>query len=94
MTSNISRVQSLTELTFNPKSFFNCPDLHGGVPGLPEDKFRSGESRLLDTAGKHNALQRLMRPRGAKNGEERPSPALLTLAALRERVRGSLHRLG
>src|ERR1700731_1121057 len=25
----------LVEQTSNPKSFFNCPDLHGGVPGLP-----------------------------------------------------------
>jgi hypothetical protein len=22
-------------LASNPKSFFNCPDLHGGVPDLP-----------------------------------------------------------
>jgi hypothetical protein len=32
----ISRAACLAELTSNPKSFFNCPDLHGGVPGLPE----------------------------------------------------------
>ena len=32
----ISRAAVLAELTSNPKSFFNCPDLHGGVPGLPE----------------------------------------------------------
>jgi hypothetical protein len=25
----------LAELTSNSKSFYNCPDLHGGVPGLP-----------------------------------------------------------
>jgi hypothetical protein len=31
----ISRAACLAELTSNPKSFFNCPDLHGG-PGLPE----------------------------------------------------------
>jgi len=31
----ISRAACLAELTSNPKSFFNCPDLHGGVPGLP-----------------------------------------------------------
>jgi hypothetical protein len=37
MTSKItSRAACLAELTSNPKSFFNCPDLHGGVPGLPE----------------------------------------------------------
>jgi hypothetical protein len=34
----ISRAASLTELTSNPKSFSNCPDLHGGVPGLPGDR--------------------------------------------------------
>ena len=26
----ISRAACLAELTSNPKSFFNCPDLHGG----------------------------------------------------------------
>jgi hypothetical protein len=38
----ISRAACLTELTSNPKSFFNCPDMHGG-PGLPECSFRSEE---------------------------------------------------
>ena len=38
----ISRAACLAELTSNPKSFFNCPDMHGG-PGLPEGSFRSGE---------------------------------------------------
>jgi len=37
-----SRAACLAELISNPKSFFNCPDLHGG-PGLPEGSFRSGE---------------------------------------------------
>ena len=37
-----SRATCLAELISNPKSFFNCPDLHGG-PGLPEGSFRSGE---------------------------------------------------
>jgi plasmid stabilization system protein ParE len=31
----ISRAASLRELASNPKSFSNCPDLHGGVPDLP-----------------------------------------------------------
>jgi hypothetical protein len=31
----ISRAACLAELTSDPKSFFNCPDLHGGVPELP-----------------------------------------------------------
>ena len=43
MTSEISsRAACLAELISNPKSFFNCPDLHGGS-GSPGDSFRSGE---------------------------------------------------
>jgi hypothetical protein len=34
----ISRAACLKELTSNSKSFSNCPDLHGGVPGLPGDR--------------------------------------------------------
>src|SRR5204862_3224439 len=34
----ISRAACLRELASNPKSFSNCPDLHGGVPDLPEDR--------------------------------------------------------
>ena len=34
----ISRADCLRELASNPKSFSNCPDLHGGVPDLPEDR--------------------------------------------------------
>jgi hypothetical protein len=34
----ISRAACLTELSSNSKSFSNCPDLHGGVPGLPGDR--------------------------------------------------------
>ena len=45
----ISRAACLAELTSNPKSFVNCPDLHGG-PGFPDGSFRSGEIRLLDPA--------------------------------------------
>ena len=36
----VSREACLAELTSNPKSFFNCPDLHGGS-GLPEGSFPS-----------------------------------------------------
>src|SRR5207247_7369892 len=36
----ISREACLTELASNSKSFSNCPDLHGGVPGLPGDRIR------------------------------------------------------
>jgi hypothetical protein len=31
----INRAACLRELASNPKSFSNCPDLHGGVPDLP-----------------------------------------------------------
>ena len=34
----ISRADCLRELASNPKSFSNCPNLHGGVPDLPEDR--------------------------------------------------------
>jgi len=32
----ISRAACLVEVTSNPKSFFNCPDLHGGSGACPE----------------------------------------------------------
>src|SRR5260370_36949011 len=31
----ISGAVCLAALTSNPKSFCNCPDLHGGIPALP-----------------------------------------------------------
>src|SRR5205823_7619410 len=34
----ISRAACLRELASNPKSFSNCPDLHGGVPDLPQHR--------------------------------------------------------
>src|ERR1700746_3031799 len=34
----ISSAACLAELASNPQSFSNCPDLHGGVPGLPQRK--------------------------------------------------------
>jgi hypothetical protein len=74
MISKISRAACLSEFTYNPKSFFNCPDLQGGVPGVPEGRFRLGKSRLLDAAGKRKALQESKRSRSAKNAEEAPSP--------------------
>jgi hypothetical protein len=42
----ISRAACLEELTSNPKSFFNCPDLHGG-PGLPEGSYQEDVERLI-----------------------------------------------
>ncbi len=39
MISNIkSRAACLAEQTFNPKSYFNCPDLQGGIPDLPRSR--------------------------------------------------------
>jgi hypothetical protein len=86
MISEISRAASLTELTSNPKSFFNCPDLHGGVPSLPGGRFRSGEIRLLDAASKLKALQKSMRPRRAKNAEEKPSSPFVGTQARTNRL--------
>jgi len=34
----ISRAACLRELASNPKSFSNCPDLHGGVPDWLQDR--------------------------------------------------------
>ena len=35
-----SRAGCLAEQTFNPKSYSNCPDLQGGIPGLPRSRIR------------------------------------------------------
>ena len=49
MTSEISsRAACLAEFISNPKSFFNCPDLHGGS-GSPED--RRLEMEMEDRSG-------------------------------------------
>ena len=41
MISNIkNRAACLAEQTFNPKSYSNCPDLQGGIPGLPRSRTR------------------------------------------------------
>ena len=78
MISKISRTSVLAELTSNPKSFFNCPDLHGGVASLPGGGFRCGENRLPDAAGNHIALGK-SKPRCAKKAEEKPfSPGVRT----------------
>jgi uncharacterized protein YlaI len=37
-----SREACLAELTSNPKSFFNCPDMHGGLDS-PEGRVQSGD---------------------------------------------------
>ena len=99
--SNISPATSATDLASNPKSFFNCPDLHGGVSGLPGGKFRSRETQLLG-GSKYRALQRFKRPRAANIHEEKRFSAAidnlegtkkLILAAIRvwEMKRGHPH---
>jgi hypothetical protein len=42
----ISRAACLAELTSNPKSFSNCSDLHGGVPGEEEQNAMFDQQRL------------------------------------------------
>src|SRR5947207_12872925 len=62
--SRASRAAVLAELSSNPRSFFNRPDLHGGVPGLPsrpllheilaegkEDSQGSKASHIYDSVG-------------------------------------------
>src|SRR5260370_34975170 len=52
----ISRAACLTELASNSKSFSNCPDLHGGAPGLPGDRIwmkpALGKKRSFPLRGK------------------------------------------
>jgi hypothetical protein len=50
-----SRAACLLERTSNPKSFFNCPDLHGGS-GLVEGRFRAEEIPLLDQPGSREEM--------------------------------------
>ena len=42
MISKTNRAACLAELASNPKSFSNCPDLHGGVPACSEVDFDLG----------------------------------------------------
>src|SRR6478672_10538825 len=49
----ISRAACLRELASNPKSFSNCPDLHGGVSGLARDRIR-----LKPAVGKKRSSRR------------------------------------
>jgi len=45
----VSRAACLRELACNPKSFFNCSDLHGGVPdslGVNRPKGKAYIARL------------------------------------------------
>ena len=42
----IAGAECLGELASNPKSFSNCPDLHGGVPDLPGVTGTKGEASI------------------------------------------------
>jgi hypothetical protein len=67
----ISGAACLAELTSNPKSFYNSPDLHGGVPDFgPGDKIcmkpalgkkrsSAGSCNVSSRSGKKNFGQRL-----------------------------------
>lgn len=45
MISKTNHAACLAELASNPKSFSNCPDLHGGVPACPEVDFDLGSPK-------------------------------------------------
>ena len=62
-----SRAACLAELTSNPKSFFNCPDMHGG-PGLPEgarSREQGGTSKELEY-GRSERSETLRENRGLR----------------------------
>ena len=67
----ISRAACLAELTSNPKSFFNCPDLHGGVPGLPEVVAQRGRLASLGEASVEFAHANNPIPEASGNGISR-----------------------
>jgi hypothetical protein len=48
----ISRAACLAELTSNPKSFSNCPDLHGGVPALGKKKVVRWQLQCVESVRK------------------------------------------
>ena len=54
----INRAACLEELASNPKSFSNCPDLHGGVP-LEEN----GVASELRTANSESLTLLLVHPK-------------------------------
>ena len=63
----ISGAACLAELTSNPKSFFNCPDMHGG-PGLPEgarSREQGAESKELED-GRSERSETLRENRGLR----------------------------
>ena len=74
MTPNsISRAACLAEITSNPKSFFNCPDMHGGSQGMRP----SGRGSQLSAFAKATADKSVIcqgekgEERRTENGERR-----------------------
>ena len=47
ITKIFDRAACLKQLASNPKSFSNCPDLHGGVPDLPEVTRPKGKACIV-----------------------------------------------
>ena len=68
MTSNtISRAACLAEIASNPKSFFNCPDMHGGSGLRPSG--RGSQLSVYQLSGRKSEVQRTEgRERRAENG--------------------------
>ena len=61
MASEISsRAACLAELISNPKSFFNCPDMHGGS-GSSEGRFNSEtlKSGIMPLCGKQQSWEQV-----------------------------------
>ena len=86
MTSNIiSRAAGLAEFTSNPKSFFNCPDLHGGS-GLP----RSYAPARFPQTESPASLDRFGR-RGDLAASRRKVRSLRTAAATTDLLNGSIY---
>ena len=57
----MSRAACLRELASNPKSFSNCPDLHGGVADLSQDRIR-----MKPALGKRKGVPLAIAVAGAK----------------------------
>src|SRR5205814_10663015 len=86
MTSNIiSRAACLAELTSNPKSFFNCSDLHGGC-----DSPRSYAPARFPQTESPASLDRFAR-RGDLAASRRKVRSLRTVAATTNLLNGSMN---
>ena len=64
ISNTISRAACLAELTSNPKSFFNCPDMHGGSEQSAENRGRITENRERGSQGASDAALRRLYIKG------------------------------